>query len=110
MTTGFGDGDGFAAGGGFGYVHKTVEIVKGEHENVALGAEPLPEESLVMVVMNRLEAVGIDTRRVIIMRDDRQLFLRGTILTEEAKETAESIALGTPGVTGVINELTVVTQ
>jgi len=112
MRNGFSDGEAFSGGdnGGFGYTHKIVEIVKGEHENVQLGAEPLPEESLVMVVMNRLEGAGIDTRRVVIVRDERQLFLRGTIHSAELSEVAESIALGTPGVTGVVNELSVVEQ
>lgn len=109
MGIGFSDGSDFSGGdnGGFGYIHKSVEIVKGEHENVQLGAEPLPEESLVMVVMNRLDGVGIDTRRIAIEREERQLFLRGSVNTAELSETAESIALGTPGVTGVVNELSV---
>jgi len=112
MRNGFSDGEAFSGGdnGGFGYIHKSVEIVKGEHENVQLGAEPLPEESLVSVVMNRLEGVGIDTRRIIIVRDERQLIMRGTIISEERSEVAESIALGTPGVTGVVNELSIVEQ
>ncbi len=105
-------GDAVSSGdnGGFGYSHPGVEIVKPKGEDVQFGAEPLPVDALVNAVRGRLAAdpvIATDAFRIIVTREGRALLLNGTVVTSEAKEIAESVALGTPGVVDVVNRLVV---
>ena len=102
-------GDLVSAGdnGGFGGAAGLRSIVRHHGEDVQLGGEPIAASKLVMTVLARLGAEGIDAGHVDIFRDGRDLILRGRVATTKSSEVAESVARGTPGVTSVVNELSI---
>ncbi|HEY1100418.1 MAG TPA: BON domain-containing protein [Myxococcota bacterium] len=94
--------------GGFGYTHKSVEVVHPKLNDVQFGADALPERALVDTVRARLNgdlSLGVDAHTIVVGREGRGIILSGTVSSKEAKELAEIVARGTPGVTDVYNEL-----